>query len=104
MQDKPKYKFLVVNNDSSFLPRRAESKATGYDVKASIDLSTNKNLNYIDMIKDKMYKIPLGIKVFCPDGWWLELRPRSSTFVKKEFNCLYGVIDERISRRANVLL
>lgn len=85
----PTFKFAVkrdlIGSDISFLPTKAHSDDTGWDVKSAKSLT----------IKAGQYaKIPLGIRVFAPKGWWLELRPRSSTFAKKQLHCLYGVIDE----------
>jgi dUTPase len=82
----PEFKFAL--NDgltSDFLPMRANDTDTGWDVKASKDYIIHKN-HYV--------KIELGFRVFAPQGWWLELRPRSSTFAKKQLHALYGVIDE----------
>jgi len=82
----PKFKFCVDPDLSGdYLPTKGSEKATGWDVRsaATFDISGRQ---YI--------KIPLGFRVFAPEGWWLELRPRSSTFAKKELHALYGVIDE----------
>lgn len=84
----PTFKFAVrkdlINSDISFEPQRAHDTDSGWDVKSAKSMR----------IKAGQYaKIPLGIRVFAPEGWWLELRPRSSTFAKKQLNCLYGVID-----------
>lgn len=71
--------------DSSFLPKQTTQPDTGWDVQSS---------NRIIIKPFEKVFIPLGLKCFAPAGYWLELRPRSSTFGKKNLHSLYGVIDE----------
>ena len=90
----PIFKFALVERakeDKKFLPTRAELCATGYDVRACLTTPSRKAL----IIRPGQYvKIPLGFRAFIPEGWWLELKPRSSSFAKKNLHCLYGTIDE----------
>lgn len=68
-----------------YLPSKGSERATGWDVKSTENL----------IIKYGEYvKINLGFRMFAPPGWWAELRPRSSSFAKKNLHALYGVIDE----------
>ncbi len=87
----PEFYFALrddLKDEKCFMPTKAEPNASGWDVYAA--MLDHKSL----IIKPFEYvKIPLGFRVFCPDGWWLELRPRSSTFAKKYLHALYGVID-----------
>lgn len=91
----PTYKFALredLKDRKEFLPTRAEPKATGWDVKAA--MYDHKDL----VIQPNEYvKIPLGFRAVCPEGFWYELRPRSSSFAKKHLNCLYGVVDQMYS-------
>lgn len=84
----PVYRFALredLKDNPSFIPTRADDKATGWDVKSSEDL----------VIKPfEHFKIHLGFRALCPDGWWFQLVPRSSTFGKKDVHALYGTIDE----------
>lgn len=83
----PTYYFALIPGltDKKFIPTRSTPKATGWDVRSTENFT----------IKAGQYvKIPLGIRGFCPDGWWYEIKPRSSSFTKKNLHALYGTIDE----------
>jgi dUTP pyrophosphatase len=87
MEDEiPKFLFAINEGFSDiYLPTRGTDRSTGWDVRSTDQL----------IIRPEEYvKIPLGFRIFCPAGWWMELRPRSSTFAKKSLHALYGVIDE----------
>lgn len=86
----PTYKFALredLKNNLEFLPTRGEPKASGWDVKCA-------EKNGVKLRPGQKAKIKLGFRGFCPEGWWYELKPRSSTFGKKDLHSLYGTIDE----------
>lgn len=92
MKEIPQYKFALradLKDSKEFLPTRAENKASGWDVRAA---QTDKKPIILKPFEHT--KIQLGFRSFCPDGWWFELKPRSSTFAKKFLHSLYGTIDE----------
>lgn len=93
MEELPKFRFAISENllaePVSFLPSRGTPRSTGWDVRAAF--TDKKSLS----IRAGQYiKIPLGFRALPPEGWWFELRPRSSSFGKKQLHALYGVIDE----------
>ena len=71
--------------DDNFLPKQSTEQDTGWDVKAA---------ETITLYPTQKVLIPLGLRCFAPPGYWLELRPRSSSFGKKNLHALYGVLDE----------
>lgn len=90
----PVFKFAIrkdLNGSApeDFLPARGTPQATGWDVRAALHKA-----GPLVLRAGQYTKIPLGFRVLPPEGWWLELRPRSSTFGKKSLHALYGVIDE----------
>ncbi len=74
-------------NGGNFLPNQVDPVATGYDVRSA-------SLEAIMLNPGSYLKIPLGFRMFAPKGWWLQLAPRSSTFMKLNIHPLYGIIDE----------
>lgn len=88
----PTFSFALredLKDDKRFLPTQAEPLATGYDVRAAM---TDRQPLIVEPFQ--YLKIPLGCRGFCPEGWWYEVKPRSSTFAKKNLHALYGTIDQ----------
>ena len=90
---KPIFKFAIREDlkdcEIDFLPTRATTRSAGWDVKAA-----QQSRQPLLVRTGETIKIPLGFRTYCPEGWWFELKPRSSTFTKKQLHCLYGTIDE----------
>lgn len=96
MNNIPVFKFAIredlKDTEDLFLPKKGEPYATGWDVYAA--MHDRKDL----IIRPQEYfKIPLGFRTFTPEGWWFQLNPRSSSFVKKYMHNLIGIIDEHYS-------
>lgn len=89
----PEFKFAIREDLSDtkdlFMPTRATPLSSGWDVHAAMVDRAPIELKFGEYVK-----IPLGFRAFCPDGWWYELKPRSSTFGKKNLHALYGTIDQ----------
>ncbi|CAB4196582.1 Dut dUTPase [uncultured Caudovirales phage] len=96
MSDLPIFKFAVredlKDTGDLFIPTKGEPLATGWDVKAAMP-----DRKPLILVPFQHVKIPLGFRTFAPEGWWYELKPRSSTFAKKNLHALYGTIDETYS-------
>lgn len=91
MNEKPSFKFALredLKDQKQFLPKRSENRASGWDVFAAMPDKQPLVIKPFQHVK-----IPLGFRAFCPEGWWFELKPRSSTFAKKYLHSLYGTID-----------
>ena len=90
--NEPIFKFALrddLKDNPEFLPTKAEPLATGWDVRCA---TVDRKPLYVN--PGQFVKIPLGFRAMVPEGYWYELRPRSSSFVKKFMISHLGVIDE----------
>lgn len=89
--DIPNFKFALredLLDSPNFIPVQGEPFSTGWDCSAA-----PADRKPIVIRPGTYFAIPLGIRMFAPEGWWMQLNPRSSSFVKKHIHSLYGVID-----------
>jgi dUTPase len=87
----PVFKFALredLKEDKRFLPTRATSKSSGWDVSCAFDDHKSLLVN-----PGEYLKIPLGFRCIPEKNWWFEMKPRSSTFTKKKMHALYGTVD-----------
>lgn len=92
----PEFKFAIREDletcEIDFTPKRGEPFATGYDVRAAFH-----DKSPLTIKPGEYFKIPLGFRALPEEGWWFQLHPRSSSFVKKYMHNLIGIIDEHYS-------
>ena len=99
MKKTPLFKFALredLTADKRFLPTRATPRSSGWDVRCA-----QENREPLVIRPGQYVRIPLGFRILPPTGWWLELKPRSSTFAKKFLNSLYGTIDNDFRKYRN---
>ena len=91
--ESPVFKFAIredlLDTGDLFLPKKSEQHATGYDV-----FFAPPDRQSLTIKPGEYVKLPLGFRSFCPPGWYYNLHPRSSTFIKKNLHSLIGIIDE----------
>ena len=98
---KPTFRFALredLGGDKKFLPTKGEPFATGYDIRAA-----QPDRKPIVLQPGDYFKIPTGIRSFAPEGWWFEVHPRSSSFIKKHIQGHIGVIDEHFANELHFL-
>lgn len=97
----PVFKFALrddLKGDKQFLPTKGEPFATGWDIKAApLDRGP------IMLMPGEYFKIPMGIRVIPAEGWWFEVHPRSSSFIKKHIQAHIGIIDEHFANELHFL-
>ena len=87
----PKFKFALredLKDMKQFLPTRTTDRSSGWDISCAWDDHKDHTVQPGEFVK-----IPLGIRCIPDEGYWYEVKPRSSTFVKKHLHALYGTVD-----------
>jgi len=73
------------------LPEKKTANATGYDALACFPDGFD---NEITIHPGKVAKVPLGISMKIPEGYEVQVRPRSGLSSKKNVHVILGSIDE----------
>lgn len=89
----------VLAEDSEFIPKYETKNAAGCDVKAFIDQD-------IVLLPGKTALIPTGLRVSIPDGYEIQVRPRSGLALKFSITVLNtpGTIDADYRGEIGIIL
>ena len=91
--------FKVINKSDNPLPAYATSGSSGMDIRAAISLA-------IELKPLERKLIPTGLFVEIPEGYEIQVRPRSGLAIKQGLTCLNtpGTIDADYRGEIQVIL
>jgi dUTP pyrophosphatase len=89
----------IVNNSSNPLPLYATAGSSGMDVRASLDVAIS-----LKPLERKL--IPTGLFMEIPEGYEVQVRPRSGLAIKQGITCLNtpGTIDSDYRGEIKIIL
>jgi dUTP diphosphatase len=92
-------KIKIVNTSANPLPQYATKGSSGMDIRASLDLS-------VTLQPLERTLIPTGLFVEIPNGYEIQIRPRSGLAIKQGITCLNspGTIDSDYRGEIKIVL
>ena len=92
-------KIKIVNTSANSLPQYATKGSSGMDIRASLDLP-------VTLQPLERTLIPTGLFVEVPDGYEIQIRPRSGLAIKQGITCLNspGTIDSDYRGEIKIIL
>ena len=95
----PPIKIKIVNTSANPLPQYATKGSSGMDIRASLDLP-------VTLQPLERTLIPTGLFVEIPNGYEIQIRPRSGLAIKQGITCLNspGTIDSDYRGEIKIIL
>ncbi|HEV8271946.1 MAG TPA: dUTP diphosphatase [Chitinophagaceae bacterium] len=95
----PPIKIKIVNTSANPLPQYATKGSSGMDIRASLDLP-------VTLQPLERTLIPTGLFVEIPNGYEIQVRPRSGLAIKQGITCLNspGTIDSDYRGEIKIVL
>src|SRR4030095_4967648 len=89
----------IVNTSANTLPQYATKGSSGMDIRASLDIP-------VTLQPLERTLIPTGLFVEIPNGYEIQIRPRSGLAIKQVINCLNspGTIDSDYRGEIKIIL
>src|SRR6187455_3207651 len=89
----------IVNTSANSLPQYATKGSSGVDIRASLDIP-------VTLQPLERTLIPTGLFVEVPDGYEIQIRPRSGLAIKQGITCLNspGTIDSDYRGEIKIIL